>query len=341
MSTIRIASSVVGRSLAQPEKPLNLWLWGPPGVGKSSIVRAEAEKLGLPYIDFRGVTCEPTDVRGFPTVEGGVVRWARPEFLPAEGEGVLFLDELGQAPGLVQAALLQLTLDRCIGEHRLPDGWRIIAASNRQEDRAGVGRLNSALLDRFVHVDIEVSLEEWQEWALGGGIRGEVRSFLNFRPKLLSAFDATERTTPTPRSWATASRILEIYGDDEQLLNTTLAGAVGSGAAAEFSAFLRTWDRLPTLDEIRADPDAIPIPDDPGLLYAFAGLPAGHAGKTDKTTTEALCRLVLRLPVEFAIVALRDLLKLVPGRALKVPAVRDFLRSNRDLIAGPEEQVAA
>src|SRR4029079_8083765 len=117
------------------------------------------------------------------------------------GEGVLFLDELAQAPPLVQAACLQLTLDRRVGEHELPAGWSVIAASNRAEDRAGTHRLISPLLNRFVHLDLEVSNEDWQAWAVASGIAPEVRAFLRYRPALLFRFDPAvqERAFPTPR----------------------------------------------------------------------------------------------------------------------------------------------
>lgn len=340
MSTLEIAGSIIRRALSRPDEAINLWLWGPPGVGKSTLVRAEAEKLGLSFIDFRGVTCEPTDVRGFPTVENGVVRWARPEFLPSEGEGILFLDELGQAPGLVQAALLQLTLDRRCGEHEIPAGWRIIAASNRLEDRAGVGRLNSALLDRFVHLEVEVSAEEWSRWALDHEIAPEVRAFINFRPGLLSDFDPKRRVSPTPRSWEVVSRLRKLF-EDERLLQDALSGTVGEGPAAEFLAFCRSYRELPSLEEICRDPEAVEIPRDPGLLYALAGLGAGHGRSGTDDTIAALARLAIRLPLEFTVIALRDMLQVGCGQILRIPQVRSFLKENRDVLVAPADPRAA
>ncbi len=103
-----------------------VFLWGPPGVGKSSLVRQAATTLGLEVCDVRAVLLAPVDLRGIPAINGDHrAHWCQPDFLPRDGQGVLFLDELAQAPPLVQSACLQLTLDRRIGEYVLPDGWTL------------------------------------------------------------------------------------------------------------------------------------------------------------------------------------------------------------------------
>lgn len=330
MSAPKIVEKLVEGALNAPEEHVNLWIWGPPGVGKSSIVHKAAADAGLDFIDFRAVTCEPTDARGFPFIEDGCTRWARPEFLPTEGEGILFLDELGQAPGLVQAALLQLTLDRKVGEHELPEGWRIIAASNRQEDRAGVGRLNTALLDRFVHVDLDVSVDEWQDWAYAADLDSRVRSFINYRPNLLADFNSTERVSPSPRSWNTVSKLLNVY-TDEALRYPAIEGAVGKGAAAEFISFLRTYTQLPSLEEIVSNPENVEIDkSDPSVLYALAGIVGTHGAEAKPAALAALSLFATRLPEEFAVLAIRDLVR-ARREVLKVPAIGEFLKTHRDL----------
>src|SRR5262249_34928627 len=187
-------------SLLPTRRPV--YLWGPPGVGKSSVVRQAAQKASLDVLDIHAVLLDPVDLRGLPRIEQDSALWCPPAFLPNDGAGVLFLDELAQAPPRVQAACLQLGLDRRVGEYLLPNGWSVIAASNRQEDRAGAHRLISPLLNRFVHLDLEVSHDDWQDWAVQAGIAPEVRSFLRYRPALLFAFDPStnHRSLPTPRS---------------------------------------------------------------------------------------------------------------------------------------------
>ncbi|MCI0456912.1 MAG: MoxR family ATPase [Gemmataceae bacterium] len=226
-----------------------IYLWGPPGVGKSSIVKQAAESLDLQVCDLRAVLLDPVDLRGLPFIDNTngprprKAEWCPPAFLPRDKEevgdtrGVLFLDELAQAPPLVQAACLQLTLDRKVGDYELPPNWTVIAASNRQEDRAGAHKLISPLLNRFIHLDLEVSHEDWNAWALAAGLAPEVRAFINFRPALLFDFDPSRgaRAFPTPRSWSFVSDV--VGHTPTHLLHPVIAGCVSEGPAAEFVAF--------------------------------------------------------------------------------------------------------
>jgi MoxR-like ATPase len=134
------------------------FLWGPPGVGKSSIVRKIAGDRGLHLLDVRASLLDPTDLRGLPYVADDRARWSPPSFLPhdPDSQGLLFFDELNAAPPLVQASLYQLTLDRRVGEYELPAGWSIVAAGNRAEDGSVTYRMPAALANRFIHLEFEV-----------------------------------------------------------------------------------------------------------------------------------------------------------------------------------------
>ena len=121
---------------------------------------------------------DPVDLRGLPSVRGDVAHWCPPSFLPTEGEGILFLDELNAAPPLVQAACYQLVLDRRVGEYVLPDGWTVVAAGNRETDRAVTHRMPSALANRFVHLDFSVDVAAWLQWAESAGVGEEVLAFI-------------------------------------------------------------------------------------------------------------------------------------------------------------------
>src|SRR5690349_8039975 len=111
-------------------------IWGPPGIGKSSIVAQTAQAYNMEMIDLRLSQLAPTDLRGLPVAEHGISRWYPPEFLPREGRGILFLDELNLAPPAMQGMAQQLILDRRVGNYTVPDQWFIWAAGNRKEDRA-------------------------------------------------------------------------------------------------------------------------------------------------------------------------------------------------------------
>jgi MoxR-like ATPase len=161
----------------------SIYLWGPPGVGKSSLVQQLARQQNLELIDLRVTLLDPVDLRGLPRLNKTKVDWCSPSFLPTKGSGILFLDELAQATPLVLAACLQLTLDRKIGEYQLRDGWMVIAASNRCEDRAGTHRLITPFLNRFIHLDLEVSLAEFAIRSATLDIRSRVVLARKDRPR--------------------------------------------------------------------------------------------------------------------------------------------------------------
>jgi hypothetical protein len=312
-------------SLVPTRRPI--YMWGPPGVGKSSLVRLACERLGLDLVDVRATLLDPVDLRGLPRLDGDTAVWTPPAFLPRGGDGLLFLDELAQAAPLVQAACLQLTLDRRVGEYELPPGWTVVAASNRAEDRAGTHRLISPLLNRFLHLDLDVSPEDWQVWAVSAGVAPEVRAFLHYRPGLLFQFEAmaNPRAFPTPRSWQFVSDVLARTPDE--LLLGVIAGCVGEGAAAEFLGYLRLYRELPDLDAVLARPDAAPVPQEPAVLYALVGALVERC-RADKAPLSGFVRYALRLPDEFALLSLRDALA-VNNKLAGLPAVQQWIAQAR------------
>lgn len=305
------------------------YIWGPPGVGKSALVHRLAKARGLRVLDLRAVLLDPVDLRGLPTVSGTkkgerVAEWCPPSFLPLKGKvngpGIIFADELAQAAPLVQASFMQGILDHRIGEAELDPSWVWIAASNRQEDRAGAHRVISPLLNRFIHLDLEVSTDDWVQWALEKGIDGRVRAFIRFSPTSLHDFDpnSTEKAFPTPRSWEFVSDVLPRLAPN--LRHAVLAGCVGAATAAKFAAFVKHAEELPNVDDILAAPKTYKVPTSPDVLYALSGAlvdrvvaarsPEGdkdakRAAAEDKVYT-AVAEFVQRLPLEYATLTVKD-----------------------------------
>lgn len=301
MKSSKIANAL--KTLIDIRQPV--FLWGPPGIGKSQVVKKTARDLGLELIDIRAILLDPVDLRGLPRIDkDGLSQWCAPSFLPRKGAGVLFLDELNAAPPLVQAACYQLVLDRRLGEYVLPDGWSVVAAGNREQDRSVVHRMPSALANRFVHIDFSVDVDEWTKWAVKTSIAPEVISFIRFRPGLLHSFDPekNDKAFASPRSWEFVSKLVQSV-EDPGLLQDLVAGAVGKGAAAEFSGFIKVWDQLPTAKMILDDPMGIEIPKDPSVLFALCEM-MGHA--TEKGNEQTVLAYASRLPAEFSVLLVRE-----------------------------------
>jgi hypothetical protein len=298
------------RTLVAARQPV--FIWGGPGIGKSAVVMQLAHLMNIPLQDVRALLLDPVDLRGLPFLGAdGRSKWATPEFLPQDGAGILFLDELNAAPAMVQAGCYQLVLDRKLGEYSLPNDWAIVAAGNRDADRAVTTRMPTPLRNRFVHLEFEVDLQEWSEWAIGAGIRPEVIAFLRFRQELLSSFDRDANAFPSPRSWEFVSRILDA-SPDPSVEYELFAGAVGAGAATEFSAFLKTFRELPNIDAILLNPLKEPVPENAAAQYAVASALAHCA--TD-ANFDRICAYLDRMPTEFSVLCVRD-------ASLREPAVQ-------------------
>ena len=279
-------------------------IWGPVGIGKSDIVHQVGANLNLIVRDVRAVLLDPVDLRGLPHVNGdGRAHWAIPEFLPRDGAGILFLDELNRACTMVQNACLQLVRDRKIGEYALPPDWRILAACNRESDGGGVTKMSSALASRFIHLDCEPSLDDWCKWAVTHAIEPAVIAFLRFRPDLLHKFDKNEKAFPCPRTWEFVSKITA-QQPARNIEFEIFRGTVGHGAAVEYSAFLQLFRNIPSIDAILLNPTTAPVPtNDAASLWAIAAALSRRA--TDANFRRALTYLD-RMPQEYGVMSVKD-----------------------------------
>lgn len=274
MKTITIADEkeIVKKlySLAEHGRYMGVMIWGPPGVGKSAGIRQAAHELNtkenpVSFIDLRLSQMNPVDLRGLPTINKteGIAKWLAPEFLPREGRGILFLDELNLASQSVMAAGYQLVLDRRVGDYVVPPGWIIVAAGNRSEDTSNITKMPPPLANRFIHLQIErPDLDEWRSWAVKNDISEQIVSFLSKMPQHLFAQPkTTDKSWPSPRSWEFASNL--------HAIGESIEAAVGQGVAAEFSAFCKVYAKMPDVDAILAGKKVeVPGPKELDVLWA-------------------------------------------------------------------------
>jgi hypothetical protein len=239
-----------------------IFLWGPPGIGKSDIVAQITDSLPKSHlIDIRLSLWEPTDIKGIPYFDSNQSKmvWGAPSELPDEDFAsqydhiVVFFDEMNSAAPAVQAAAYQLILNRRVGQYKLPDNVVIVAAGNREADKGVTYRMPAPLANRFVHLELAVSFDDWFQWAADNKIHKDVVGYLTFAKKDLYDFDpkSSSRSFATPRSWSFVSELLE----DELDENTTtdlVSGAVGEGLAVKFMAHRKVASSMPNPTDILA-----------------------------------------------------------------------------------------
>jgi hypothetical protein len=264
MSDTRTVTSVQARKslLKAFSKKRPLFLWGPPGIGKSELVADIAQELGGYMIDLRLGQMEPTDIRGIPfyNKDTGKMDWAEPVDLPTEEFAsqypivVLFLDEMNSAAPSVQAAAYQLILNRRSGKYFLPDNVVMVAAGNRESDKGVTYRMPTPLANRFIHQEMKVDFPSWQEWAVNNDIHKDVVGYLSFAKQDLYDFDpkSASRAFATPRSWTFVSQILEDEDTDDDTVMNLIAGTVGEGLAVKFMAHRKIAGRMPRPEDILA-----------------------------------------------------------------------------------------
>jgi len=306
------ASEIKETMLKLVESKIPVFIWGAPGIGKSSIVKQVAQERGLEFTDLRLSLMDPTDLKGIPFFDkdNHEAVWAKPNFLPKDpdSQGILFLDEINTAPPSVQASAYQLVLDRKVGDYELPSGWSIVAAGNNESDRGVVYRMPPPLANRFVHLDMEVDFEDWKAWAYHNDIDSAVIGFLNFDKEKIFLFDPAknEKSFPTPRSWEYVDKVLKT-GLSSNLLYDTIAGAVGKECATAFLSFRSVMDELPDIEKVVAGEIEAFSTDNQVLFALITGIVSHLYHDREPSKVDNVLKLSLNLPPEFAVMLVKDL----------------------------------
>ena len=327
-------------------------LWGPPGVGKSQAIRQVARELEREtgktcrVTDVRLLLFNPIDLRGIPTANADktLAIWLKPQIFQMDESpsviNILFLDEISAAPQSVQAAAYQITLDRVVGEHRLPDNCIVVAAGNRVTDRSVAFKMPRALANRLCHLEIVGSHESWMRWAVGGGVHPMVIGFLSFRADYLTegAVAGDDLAFATPRSWEMVSNLLHANGGDADRVYPLIAGCVGMGIAVEFCSYCKIYATLPSVRDI-FDGKGARMPKSPDAMYALISAMTAYARehKDELSRIGNSIAFAKSMPPDFSAVLLKNYMAIEKGyrdRLLTIPDFAAWLRTKGSLLNG-------
>lgn len=280
-------------------------LWGPRGVGKSSIVRQVAEHFGVPLVDLRLTTIEPVDIRGAIYADDTQARtvWFPPEFLPGADTptGILFLDELTAADQRLQISAYSLILDRRVGNYRLPEGWLVVAAGNASFHGAVSHDMGTALADRMFHFNVLSAIDAFLAHAAREGFAPEVMAYLRVRPDKLDDTPVQlandHLVGASPRGWEDISSVLKAPLS-ESARRLFVQGRIGAANAAEFFGVLRELQAgADVVKLLAAKPGAETAALLPSSLDGLYGLVYGLlAAATDAPRLERALAIVGQLP---------------------------------------------
>ena len=308
-----------------------------PGMGKSSIVKDVAWEYGLKMIDLRLSSLEPTDLQGLPWFNNGKAEFQPFSLFPLkdspipEGyEGwILFLDEFNSASRAVQAAAYKVVLDRMIGNHKLHDKCFIICAGNKASDNAITTRLSTAMLSRLIHLNMEVSFEDWRDnFALPNKIDERILAYLSMYPQKLMEFDPEreDQTFACPRTWQFVSDLVKASnGKVTNEIIPLLSGAITGEHASAFVRFCKVYKNLIRAEDIEKNPEITP-PMDTATLWAIVIHLIYH---TNQTNYKAIFHFLEKVPATLRIVYYQSIVKQHPELMMDM----EFAKSVRSIMS--------
>lgn len=294
---------------------LTPYIEGSPGIGKSQIVAQIAHDYKMDLIDLRLSQCAPEDLMGLPMRQGDKAIFAPFEMFPLESTPlpkgkrgwILFLDELPSASKSVIAAAYKLILDHMVGGHKLHPNVVIVTAGNKTTDKAIATNVGTAMQSRLVHLELNVTKEDFTKHARSVGMDHRILGFIEFQPSKLHYFDPNHhnKTFPCPRTWEFVSKL--IHGKPlEEISLPLLAGAISDGVAVEFHTFLQEYEKLPKIAKIVEDPEGTEVPENASTKYAVVTMLVDHVN-TDNM--KKIVTYVKRLPPEFQVIFFRGVVQ--------------------------------
>lgn len=263
---------------------------GKHGIGKSSVVAQFAKDNGYSYHPFfLSQMSDQGDILGLPEFDRDKsgkalsVSFVHPAKLPKNKKSILHFDELNRASKELLQGIFQLALEGTLHDYTLPEDSIIIMSMNpATDDYSVLDFADKAFADRFVHINLDPTHEEFHAYMSKKYGSSDISSFLQQQTKLLEETDLKAVTLdfvkPSRRSWDRLQK-LENTGMPQNLFREAGMGIVGAPAMIAYSSWKETQikvvDGKEILDNYKKVQDR--------FLGYFKNITTGEALETPRT----------------------------------------------------------
>ena len=265
-----------------PEQQRPILLMGPPGIGKTAVMRQIAEEAGISLVSYTITHHTRQSAIGLPMISHRTydgTEYAITEYTMSEivgsvydaiektgiPEGILFLDEINCVSETLAPTMLQFLQYKTFGTHRVPEGWLIVTAGNPPQYNRSAREFDIVTLDRVKRMDIEADFPVWKEYAYRAGIHGAILTYLELKQQNFYVIrtELDGRHFVTARGWEDLSRMLYSYekmGEavSEQMIVQYLQDAE---TARDFAVYYDLYRRYEETWRVKDILDGAPIKD--------------------------------------------------------------------------------
>ena len=310
---------------------------GSPAIAKSAIVKEVANNNKLKLIDLRLSQCIPEDLLGLASFnhDKTKARYVPFSTFPLESDPIpkgydgwlLFLDEINSASLSVQSAAFKLVLDRMVGEFQLHERVAIVCAGNKESDKGITNRLSTPMQSRLIHLELEVDVATWLDWAERSEIDHRIISFIKFKNNALHNFDPNhnDRTFPSPRTYEFLSKIIKKMTSFGEGLEQIIEGTIGKGMAREFIGFSNIYLQLPTIEGIIDG--SYKMPTDISVLFVISEF---ISSKATINNISKLAPFINEMPKEYQVIIYKAMTKR-DGELLNNKSVEKWIQNNTEV----------
>ena len=219
-----------GNFLIPVEAQRPVFLMGPPGIGKTAIMKQIADELGVGLVSYSMTHHTRQSALGLPKIvrkcydgqEYDVSEYTMSEIFSSVYDlmeesgirrGILFLDEINCVSETLTPTMLQFLQCKTFGRHQMPEGWIVVTAGNPPEYNRSAREFDIVTWDRLKRIDIEPDHPAWKEYALRHGTHASILTYLDAKKQNFYQVENTVdgKQFVTARGWSDLSDMIRLY----------------------------------------------------------------------------------------------------------------------------------